>query len=82
MSRFGVKSSVVEPELEPQEPKLFSSVKPELECIPDPVPKPDLDPGPTWNGIQKSKKLTKWDANFLGNNAASKSEKAKFSGIF
>ncbi len=56
MSKFDVKSSVVEPELKPQEPQLFSLAELEPECIPDPLPEQDLDPDPTWNGIQKSKK--------------------------
>ena len=53
MSKFDVKSSVEEPELEPF---LFSLAEPE--CIPDPVLEQDLDPDTTWNGIQNSKKET------------------------
>jgi hypothetical protein len=42
MSKFDVKSSVEEPELDPH---LFSLAEPE--CIPDPVPEQDLNPDPT-----------------------------------
>ncbi len=68
-------SSVVEPEPEPQEPKLFALAELEPECIKVPVSEPDLDQ--TQNG-KKSQKNPKGEANILGNNTASDYEKARF----
>ncbi len=62
-------------EPEPEEPQLFDLTEPE--CIPF----PDSNTDPAQNGIQKIKN-NKWDANFLGNNAASNIEKARFLQFF
>ncbi len=62
-------TSVVEPE-----PQFFAVAEPE--CIPVLVPETDLDPDKK-NGI-KNFNYQKWEANFLGNNAASNRKKARF----
>jgi len=71
----------VEPEPEPepktQEPQSFDLMEPEPECIPVPVSER------IWIRIQhtmeyQSLKYQKGEANFLGNNAASNIEKARF----
>ncbi len=70
-----------------REPQFFALAKPEPECIPVPDPvsvlEPALDPDPTYNGIQKSKKVfKKREANFIGNIASSNIKTQYFVQIF
>ncbi len=66
----------MEPEPEP-EPQLFALADRNLMHSGSKA----LDPDPTQNVFQKSKKQ-KLEVNFLGNNAASSIEKARFCAIF